>query len=170
MNPFIGQMVCFGGNFAPRGWALCQGQLLDIASHTALFSILGTTYGGDGRTTFKLPDLRGRLATQQGRGPGLRTWSLGEQAGSESHTLVLANLPQIPVNIPVSDGDKASDSPSGAFLTSQDDDTYASAATTGESYGSNIHIGGSSQAVSNIQPTLGLNWLIALVGTYPSRS
>jgi len=90
MDPFIGQIIMFGGNFAPRGWALCDGQLLSIADNTALFSILGTTYGGDGRRTFGLPDLRGRLAMHAGQGPGLPARRLGsagtwnDQPGGDS--------------------------------------------------------------------------------------
>ena len=84
---YIGEIRLFGGNFAPRGWALCEGQLLAISSNQALFSILGTTYGGDGRTTFALPDLRGRSAIQQGSGPGLTTIRLGEKGGTETTTL-----------------------------------------------------------------------------------
>lgn len=84
MDPFIGEVTLFAGNFAPRGWAKCEGQLLPIAQNTALFSILGTTYGGDGRTTFALPDLRGRVAIHPGRGPGLSNYKLGQKGGFES--------------------------------------------------------------------------------------
>ena len=84
-DPFIGQIVMFGGNFAPRGWAFCDGQLLSIASNSALFSILGTTYGGDGRTTFGLPDLRSRVPVGEGTGPGLPAIRLGERGGSTTH-------------------------------------------------------------------------------------
>ena len=87
MEPFIGQIILFAGNFAPRGWALCDGQLLDIASHSALFDILGTTYGGDGNTTFGLPDLRGRAPVHVGHGPGLSNYTLGERTGTETVTL-----------------------------------------------------------------------------------
>ena len=93
MDPFIGEIIMFAGNFAPRGWALCEGQLLPISSHTALFSILGTTYGGDGRTTFGLPDLRGRTPIGNGNGPGLSPRQLGQVSGSESTVLQTANLP-----------------------------------------------------------------------------
>ena len=86
MDPLIGQIVMFAGNFPPAGWAFCEGQLLSIASNAALFSILGTTYGGDGRTTFGLPDLRGRFPMHPGTGPGLTTHSLGQAGGTETHT------------------------------------------------------------------------------------
>lgn len=93
MEPFIGQIMGFGGNYAPRGWAFCNGQLMAISSNTALFSILGTTYGGDGRTTFALPDLQGRAPIHWGNGPGLSPVFLGERAGTETVTLTQANLP-----------------------------------------------------------------------------
>lgn len=92
-DPFIGQINAFGFNFAPRGWATCNGQLLPISSYTALFSLLGTMYGGDGRTTFALPDLRGRTPVHQGTGPGLSQKSMGEKGGSETTTLTISNLP-----------------------------------------------------------------------------
>lgn len=90
---FIGEIKMFGGNFAPRSWAFCEGQLLSIASNTALFSILGTTYGGDGRTTFGLPDFRGRVSIHQGTGPGLPTYRLGAKGGSPTTTLNILNMP-----------------------------------------------------------------------------
>ena len=93
MDPFLGQIVLFGGNFAPRGWALCEGQLLPISQYSALFSILGTIYGGDGRTTFALPDLRGRAAISSGRGPGLSDRRLGSRSGQEVHTLTTLEMP-----------------------------------------------------------------------------
>src|SRR4051794_10683767 len=93
-EPFIGEVIMFAGNFAPRGWALCQGQLLSIAQNTALFSILGTTYGGNGQTTFALPDLRGRVPLGQGQGPGLSSYVLGEVAGNENVTLISTQMPQ----------------------------------------------------------------------------
>ena len=92
-EPFIGQIIMFGGNFAIRGYALCNGQLLSIAQNTALFSLLGTTFGGDGRTTFGLPDLRGRVPVHMGQGPGLTNYSLGQSAGAEQVTLTVNQIP-----------------------------------------------------------------------------
>src|SRR5215207_9632471 len=92
-EPFIGEIRMFGGNFAPRGWAFCEGQLLSIAQNTALFSILGTTYGGNGTTTFALPDLRGRVPIQPGQGPGLSPYTLGQMSGQENVTLLITNIP-----------------------------------------------------------------------------
>ncbi|MGB5398332.1 MAG: tail fiber protein [Gammaproteobacteria bacterium] len=92
-EPFLAEIVMFGGNFAPRSWALCQGQILSINSNQALFSLLGTTYGGDGRTTFGLPDLRGRSPIGAGNGPGLAAYSLGQKGGTENHTLSVGQTP-----------------------------------------------------------------------------
>src|SRR5438270_2669849 len=92
-EPFLGEIRMFGGNFAPRGWSLCNGQLLPIAQNTALFSLLGTTYGGNGQTTFALPDLRGRVPLHWGQGPGLSNYDLGEQTGTESVTLLSTQMP-----------------------------------------------------------------------------
>ena len=92
-EPFIGEIRIFGFNFAPRGWALCDGQLLPISQNSALFSLLGTIYGGDGRTTFALPDLRGRAALHEGTGPGLSPRQLGQRSGSETNTLTVNQLP-----------------------------------------------------------------------------
>src|SRR3712207_1329671 len=92
-TPMIAEIRMFAGNFAPRGWAFCQGQILSIAQNTALFSLLGTTYGGNGQTTFALPDLRGRVPMQPGQGPGLSSHNLGEQGGSETVTLISSQMP-----------------------------------------------------------------------------
>src|SRR4029453_7998397 len=91
-EPFLGQIQAFGFNFAPRGWATCDGQILPIAQNTALFSLLGTTYGGNGVNTFGLPDLRGRVAVHQGNGPGLSPYVIGEVTGTESVTLILTQM------------------------------------------------------------------------------
>ena len=168
MDPFIGQVMLFGGNFAPRGWAYCNGQLLDIASHTALFSILGTTYGGDGRTTFALPDLRGRVAISPGHGPGLPSYTLGERVGNATTTLTAANLPPAPVSIPASADDASSDEPSGHACATTSENAYGNP-SVGEAM-SNGTIQGGSSPFSNQPPSLGLNYIIALVGTFPSRS
>ena len=92
-TPIIGEIRLFAGNFAPRSWMFCQGQLLSIAQNTALFSILGTTYGGNGQTTFALPDLRGRVPINPGQGPGLPPYTLGEQGGTPTHTLISPEMP-----------------------------------------------------------------------------
>ncbi len=193
MEPFIAEIIMFGGNFAPRGWAFCDGQLLAIAQNTALFSLLGTTYGGDGRTTFALPDLRGRTPVHPGNGPGLQNWKLGQRKGTETNTLNLLQLPAHghalatgtvggTVNIGVNEDDPGADSPVGKTLgtTSSGNIIYNSAGpSAGEFLGGVSHslaLGGmsantgSNQPINNIQPSLGINYIIALQGIFPSRS
>ena len=168
MDPFLGQIIMFAGNFAPRAWAYCEGQLLAISSNTALFSILGTTYGGDGRTTFALPDFRGRSPIQQGTGPGLGTLLLGERTGNESTTLQIQNLPPAQIQIPCNSDSPDSDDPAGACPSTSSEDLYA-----GTSDGSMLTgkiIGGGSAPFSNLPPRLGINYIICLQGTFPSRS
>ena len=183
MEPFIGQICQFGGNFAPRGWALCDGQLLDIASHTALFSILGTIYGGDGRTNFKLPDLRGRVALHEGNGPGLPPVSLGQITGRNSVTLSVNNMPShnhvATSNLRVScRGENASeDDPTGAFLATGEEiysETTVSATATmhADTVQGTITTGnnGGNLPFDPRQPYSVVNFIIATQGTYPSRS
>ena len=174
-DPFIGQITMFGGTFAPRGWADCDGQLLAISGNSALFSLLGTTYGGDGRTTFGLPDLRGRAPMHTGNGPGLTPRPMGQKSGAESNTIVSNNLPahQHPLNLPVSGNTADTDDPSGGYLTIQPEDHYASTKTSGEFAGSGDVTGNNSTAnaaVNNMQPYQVIRFIIALVGVFPSRN
>ncbi len=175
-DPFLGQIVMFGGNFAPRGWALCDGQLLAISQYSALFSILGTTYGGDGRTTFALPDLRGRVSMHPGNGPGLSSRRLGERAGTEAHTLTLNQLPSHTHTLNATTAPGTRSSPSDALLS-----TYGTSAppsgpySAGTTTDTTMHPGavgntGSGQSVSNIQPYQCVNYIIALQGVFPSRN
>jgi len=169
MDPFLGQVIMFAGNFAPRGWAFCEGQLLSISSNTALFSILGTTYGGDGRTTFGLPDLRGRGPIGVGTGPGLPTVRQGERLGNATTTLSVANLPQANILLPSSSDDASSDEPAGLAPALTETNSYASP-SAGE-YAANGSIqGAGNQSFSNTPPSLGMYYIIALQGTFPSRS
>jgi len=188
MNPFLAQIVMFAGNFAPRGWAFCDGQLLPINANQALFSLLGTTYGGDGRTTFALPDLRSRSPIHAGRGPGLSDIKLGQRGGIETVTLTLLNLPNHSHNagtmkgtIMASEEDATTDDPSGAGLalataSSGDVSIYntetpnvaMSANTVGVS--GNTGTTGGNQAFNTRNPFLGINYIIAMQGTFPSRS
>ena len=204
MDPFIGQIIMFGGNFAPRAWAFCNGQLLSIAQNTALFSILGTTYGGDGRTTFALPDMRGRVAIHSGgsTGPGLSPYQLGQRGGTQTVNLSVLQMPShnhlaaftpsgggSAAKVEVSTADGGSREPStGAYLgrTNQGalgNNLYVTspAASTlvelggvsgGGGGGGTVAIGltGGSQAHTNIQPFLAINYIIALQGTFPSRN
>lgn len=187
MEPFIGQIIMFGGNFAPRGWAFCDGQLLAISSHSALFSILGTTYGGDGRTTFGLPELRGRVAVHSGNGPGpgLQQMKLGQKGGSATTTLNLANLPahthtatvNSTLKLRASSATGNTDDPDGSTLAGGLD-SYVSGNADVDLNSSMLNGGvtvqnsstGSGKAFNNMQPYQGVNYIIALVGTYPSRS
>ena len=182
-DPFIGQMSAFGFNFAPRGWAHCNGQLLAISQNTALFSLLGTTYGGDGRTTFGLPDLRGRAPIHMGTGPGLSPVRIGQRGGSETVTLGLANLPShshTAVSTTTVHGHNAagdSTSPkdntwsvksrTNIYSSSAPDvDMQAGTVTVATTVG---HTGG-GQSIQTRDPFLAVNWSIALVGVFPSRN
>ncbi|MDO6595505.1 tail fiber protein [Oceanihabitans sp. 2_MG-2023] len=174
MDPFIAQIIMFGGNFAPRGWALCNGQLLDISQNTALFSLLGTTYGGDGRTTFGLPDLRGRVPVHAGNGPGLPSVSLGQKGGLASYKLNANQLPShthaahIQAANPITRGEGTA-SPDGAYPA--EGGVYSTGKNVAMASDS-VAVGatGGGQDVSNMQPFQSVNYIIALVGTFPSRS
>ena len=192
MDPFIGEIVMFGGNFAPRGWSFCNGQLLAISSNTALFSILGTTYGGDGRTTFALPDLRGRSAIHAGTGPGLSTIKLGQRGGSEYHTLNVLEMPNhshpvsfaggsvnAAVSIPAVADEGTSDEAEGNILASGIDKLYAAPSAKDAnlapvnaplSGNTNTLPTGGQQSFYMRNPFEGINYIIALVGIFPSRN
>jgi microcystin-dependent protein len=191
---FIGEIRMFGGNFAPRGWAFCDGQLMAISSNTALFSIIGTMYGGDGRTTFALPDLRGRVAISAGRGPGLQDYRQGTKGGAEFRTLTVAQMPShshivsltglagavdIPVN--TSSGDEDESNPGAGVLANNGGDRFASESTANAKYGGqtlpvsvtgngNALNTGGSQSFDNRQPYTTVRYIICLQGVFPSRS
>ena len=196
MEPFIGQIMAFVGNFAIRGWAKCDGQLLPISQNTALFSIIGTTYGGDGRTTFALPDLRGRAPMHFGHGPGLSDYRLGTRGGVEQVTL---NQTQIPSHSHVA---SAADVTISIKASSAEADLHTPAAGSSLAAGNKVNgrgtdpiqmynssmpditLGGGSTSAGNVtigntggnlshenrQPFLTVNYLIALQGIFPSRS
>jgi microcystin-dependent protein len=175
-EPFLGEIRMFGGNFAPRGWAFCNGQLLSIAQNTALFSLLGTTYGGDGRTTFALPDLRGRAPMHWGQGPGLTNRMLGEAAGVENVTLLSTQMPAHVHAIGAFNGAGDQSSPAGnvpAMLlnqqTGQNENLYASTPNTQLGLQGESTVGG-NQPHENMQPYLVVTFIIALEGIFPSRS
>ncbi len=174
-EPFLGEIRIIGFWFAPRNWADCDGQLLPIAQHNALFSLLGTTYGGDGRTTFGLPDLRGRLPMHLGSGPGLTSRSLGASSGSETNTLSVNQAPSHSHTGTVvssnSEGDRTD--PAGAYPARPEDPVQPYAGTTGGTMAAGgVQIGntGGGQAVNNMPPFLVLRFVIALAGLYPSQN
>lgn len=172
-EPFIGQIQPFGFNFAPRGWAMCNGQLLSISQNTALFSLLGTIYGGDGRTTFGLPDLRGRVSLHFGTGPGLSPATIGERGGAEAVALTSAQLPAhnhpAMAKAAAGNANTAVNNIWSADAGNQSA-TYSNAATgLAAMNAAAIGNAGGGQAHPNMQPYLVINWCIALVGIYPSR-
>ena len=170
LNPFVGEIMMFAGNFAPVGWGLCNGQLLAIAQNQALFSLLGTTYGGNGQTTFALPDLRGRAPIHFGQGPGLSNYPQGQVAGEENHTLIATEMP---THTHVAHGDPAngtSDTPTGLLPARNPGGTPAyGAAASAQLAGTYLATAGGSQPHNNMQPYLVLNYCIALTGVFPSR-
>lgn len=180
-DPFLGEIRMVGFNFAPRGWAQCQGQLLPIAQNSALFSLLGTMYGGNGQTTFGLPDLRSRSPVGVGQGPGLSTIDQGEMAGAESVTLMVTNMPahvhpttvqvagtaSSPVNTP-----SASNAVLGASGTGQGQAAIWSNELTApvQMAGVQAGVAGGSQPFQTRNPYLGINFVIAMQGLFPSRN
>jgi len=179
MDEFLGMIKLFAGNFEPRGWAFCNGQILSIAQNTALFSILGTTYGGNGQTTFALPDLRGRMAVGMGTGPGLSNYTLGEVTGTESISMLVSNMPSHThsitgtLAIPVNDSNADAEGPVGAYLGTPAEAIYSST-TNASGAPANIQATaqptGGSIPFSIVQPVLGLSYIICLSGLYPSRN
>ncbi len=172
-EPFIGEVRIFAGNFAPRGWAFCNGQLLPIAQNTALFSLLGTTYGGDGRTTMGLPNLQGRAAMHPGRGPGLTDRRLGQSGGAETVTLTEAQIPAHNHRAQTFGGQGTTNTPGNTVVVAQGQGRGAAIFSDSTANTGALRIldnTGGGQAHNNMQPYLVLNFIIALVGLYPSRS
>lgn len=171
MDSYIATIMMFGGNFAIRGWALCNGQLLSIAQNTALFSLLGTTYGGNGQTTFGLPDLRGRVATHWGQGPGLSSISQGEAGGAENVTLITNNLPAHNHAMTGSTLPGNTSQPTGAVPanTGALDKEYSTVLTSNVAMAP-TGLAGGGVPVSVRNPYLAVTFLIALEGIYPSRN
>ncbi len=172
MEPFIGQIQAFGFNFPPRGWAHCNGQLLPIAQNTALFSLLGTTFGGDGRTTFGLPEMRGRSIRHVGNGPGVNPVTWGQRAGSNTTNILAANMPSHnhSVSIAVSNAAGEEAAPNGNYLANNaggyNEDPSSGAALASSTSG---NTGGNSPlGIDN--PFIGIYVSIALVGIFPSRN
>lgn len=180
-TPFIGQIELFGFNFTPRGWASCDGQLLAIAQNDALFALIGTIYGGDGRTTFGLPDLRGRVAIGMGTGPGLSPYSIGELSGNQEVTLLSTQVPSHSHVLMGVGSEGDNNDPSGKVLakssaTLERGSTPVPAngylpSTAGSSLAfDSIGMSGGNLSHNNMQPSVVLNYCIALEGIFPSRN
>jgi microcystin-dependent protein len=172
-DPFVAEIRAVGFNFAPTGWATCNGQLLPISQNTALFSLLGTFYGGDGKSTFALPDLQGSVPIHPGQGQGLSLYDLGQPGGTQSVTLLgseipshkhqgLASIDDAQFQAPAADRELATSSPGFAY---QSDDTTNLVSTNPQ----NLGITGGSLPHNNMEPSLVLNFIIALQGVFPPR-
>ena len=172
MDEMLAVIKLFAGNFAPRGYAFCQGQILSIAQNTALFSLLGTTYGGNGQTTFALPDLRGRVPVGQGQGPGLSNYTLGEVTGVESETLTTGQMPMHnhTFSLLANEGDPNAKVPLNNFFSGNTGNFYNTAQDGTKMGQQATDIAGQSQPVPVIQPVLCLNYIICTEGLYPSRN
>ncbi len=171
-EPFIAEIRIFAGNFAPRGWAFCDGQLLPISQNTALFSLIGTIYGGDGRTTTGLPNLKDRAPMHAGRGPGLTVRGLGQRTGTETVTLTEAHMPAAHshlVRAPTGEGNTTV-AAGNTWGVSEEGDSFRNDHNVTMHGAAFESFGGGNQAHTNMQPLLGLNFIIALTGLFPSRS
>lgn len=169
-EPFVGEIRMFAGNFAPRGWAFCDGQLLAVSQNDALFSLLGTIYGGDGRTTFGLPDLRGRIPIHAGTGPGLSPRRLGAKAGEEKVTLTVNQLPSHGHPMRASSNTANALNPGNALAATAQSQVYFNRDETMVSLNpASVGNTGGSRSHTNLMPFLCVHFIIALFGIYPSR-
>lgn len=172
---YIGEIRMFAGSFAPRGWLFCDGALLPINQDQALFEILGTTYGGNGTQTFALPDLNGRVAIMPGQGPGLTSYALGQKGGSETTKLTVSQLPThshtITVAQPVLADEGTSNDPTSLYTAASGKNSFAST-QSGHSAASLATASntGTGQTINNMQPYLGVKFIICVEGIYPSRN
>lgn len=179
MDNYIGEIRIFAGNFAPRDWLFCNGQLLSINDYQTLFALIGTTYGGDGQTTFALPNLQSRAAVGIGQGPGLSNYVLGLTAGTENVTLTTPQLPahshQVQATPKAHTGAPAQDNPTAAYFGTANSNIYGPSSGTGHLAGNcftggQVGVAGASQPHTNIQPLLATNYIIATQGIFPSRN
>jgi len=175
MEGTIAEIRMFAGNFPPRGWFFCSGQLLSIAQNTAFFSLLGTTYGGDGQNTFAVPDLRSRVSAGTGTGPGLPSIVLGELSGTNAVTLTAANLPAHSHGLTVNNNTTGMvDNAAGNYLNSKtaSGETVVATGLASSATLNTASVGntGSNQPISTMQPYLGMNFIICAEGIYPSRN
>lgn len=172
VQPFIGEVQLFAGNFPPRGWAFCNGQLIAVSSNTSLFSLIGTIYGGDGRTTFALPDLRGCSPIGAGRGAGLSPINEGQRGGNETVSLTTNTMPNhehTALTALDSDGGSNTTPSVGAHLAETDDDLFGEGTDVVSTTVTTTSTG-SAQAINQREPFLGVHFIIALQGVFPSRS
>jgi len=169
-DPFIGNIIMFGGTFPPLGWAFCDGSLLAISQYEALFTLIGTTYGGDGQNTFGLPDLRSRIPIHQGQGSGLSNYVIGQVAGTETVTLTAQQMPAHTHGVLSNSGTGTSSDPTNNFLGAQSDllEYFAAPNATMKANAMSNSPGGSSH--DNIMPYQALNYVIALEGIYPTQN
>lgn len=174
MEGMIGTIMWFAGNFAPKTWSFCQGQTISIASNTALFSILGTTFGGNGTTNFQLPDFQGRASIGNGNGPGLTPRALGQKVGENQTTLTVNNLPAHNHSLNGVAAPGALSTPGGNYManTGNADREYftGAGAPLVNMNATGIAPSGGSQPFNNAQPYLGMNFIICTYGIFPSRN
>ena len=179
MDPFVAEIRIFPFNFAPKGWAFCDGQLLPLSQNTALFSLLGTTYGGDGKSNFALPDMQGNAAMHPGQGPGLSLRDLGETSGTSQVTLLTSEMPSHTHSMKTTSADATTSVPTGNVPSKISYDTgttsgigvlYTSNAPTVPMSAQALQPAGGSQPHNNLQPFLTLNFCIALQGVFPPRT
>ena len=167
--PFLGEIMMFGGNFAPRGWAFCDGRTLPISQNDALFSLIGTTYGGDGQATFALPDLRGRLPIHQGQGPGLGNYVIGQFGGAENVALSVGSM-AAHTHTPAAGTFSESASPGGNVRGPWTGQQYSDAASTSVINNNSVGTNGGGSAHANMPPFLVISFVIALEGVFPSQA
>ncbi|MDP1698305.1 MAG: tail fiber protein [Xanthomonadaceae bacterium] len=172
-EPFVGEIRMFGGNYAPQDWALCDGSVLSISQNDVLFALIGTTYGGDGQTTFALPDMRGRLPLHQGVGPGLSTRVMGQSFGNENVTLIAAQMPSHSHPVVVSTSNAVASTPTDAVPAGQPGDTLYVTNPTAAASSMNSRVlqsAGNSQPHANTMPFVCVNFIISLTGIFPSQN
>jgi len=169
-EPFLGEVRWFAGNFAPRGWATCDGQILPISQNQSLFSLLGTTYGGDGRTTFALPDMRGRSMLNARQGPGLPNYRLGQRSGSENETVTSAQLAAHTHTLRADNSGGDSVLPDDRVISEVGRIELFDSSANEEMGASSIETVGGGQSHNNMQPYIAMTCIIALQGIFPSRN
>ena len=171
-QPYVGEIRIFAGNFAPSGWMLCQGQLLPISENEVLFQLIGTTYGGDGQSTFALPNLASRVPVHQGTGPGLSPYVMGQVGGQDQVTLTQQQTPVHTHPVLATAGGQVNSPQNAYFATLTSNQTGAAAYSTDPPnttlVATSVSVTGGSQPHDNIQPSLALNFIISLFGVFPS--